>query len=236
MRILIATDAWHPQVNGVVRTLTSLARAASRAGRRNRLPDPRGISLAGRSDLSGIAGGADQPARNRTPGSRRPRRTPSISRPKARSAGRCAAIAAATSLRSRPPTPRASRNISRSARSFRRASATRCCGTFIRRQHDHGRDPFAAAGAWPARLQEARLLDPRRRHRSVQPGRSGRARFAAADLHDRRPRRGREEHRGVSVARPAGIQGRDRGRAAEGGAGAALSESPLPRRKDRQRI
>ena len=27
MRVLIATDAWHPQVNGVVRTLTSLARA-----------------------------------------------------------------------------------------------------------------------------------------------------------------------------------------------------------------
>ena len=26
MRVLIATDAWHPQVNGVVRTLTSLAR------------------------------------------------------------------------------------------------------------------------------------------------------------------------------------------------------------------
>src|ERR1700761_3890681 len=32
MRILIATDAWHPQVNGVVRTLTSLARAASTLG------------------------------------------------------------------------------------------------------------------------------------------------------------------------------------------------------------
>lgn len=28
MRVLIATDAWHPQVNGVVRTLTSLARTA----------------------------------------------------------------------------------------------------------------------------------------------------------------------------------------------------------------
>ena len=28
MRVLIATDAWHPQVNGVVRTLTSLASAA----------------------------------------------------------------------------------------------------------------------------------------------------------------------------------------------------------------
>src|SRR5260221_6765608 len=32
MRILIATDAWHPQVNGVVRTLTSLARAATHLG------------------------------------------------------------------------------------------------------------------------------------------------------------------------------------------------------------
>jgi glycosyltransferase involved in cell wall biosynthesis len=32
MRILIATDAWHPQVNGVVRTLTSLASSASTLG------------------------------------------------------------------------------------------------------------------------------------------------------------------------------------------------------------
>ena len=28
MRILVATDAWHPQVNGVVRTLTNMAEAA----------------------------------------------------------------------------------------------------------------------------------------------------------------------------------------------------------------
>jgi glycosyltransferase involved in cell wall biosynthesis len=32
MRVLIATDAWHPQINGVVRTLTSLAEAAKRLG------------------------------------------------------------------------------------------------------------------------------------------------------------------------------------------------------------
>ncbi len=32
MRVLIATDAWHPQVNGVVRTLTSLARTAKGLG------------------------------------------------------------------------------------------------------------------------------------------------------------------------------------------------------------
>src|ERR1700734_2940746 len=32
MRVLVATDAWRPQVNGVVRTLNSLARAASKLG------------------------------------------------------------------------------------------------------------------------------------------------------------------------------------------------------------
>jgi len=32
MRILVATDAWRPQVNGVVRTLNSLARAAAKLG------------------------------------------------------------------------------------------------------------------------------------------------------------------------------------------------------------
>ncbi len=32
MRILIATDAWHPQVNGVVRTLTSLKRSVAALG------------------------------------------------------------------------------------------------------------------------------------------------------------------------------------------------------------
>lgn len=32
MRVLIATDAWHPQVNGVVRTLNSLAASAEKLG------------------------------------------------------------------------------------------------------------------------------------------------------------------------------------------------------------
>ena len=32
MRVLVATDAWHPQVNGVVRTLTSLARMRASFG------------------------------------------------------------------------------------------------------------------------------------------------------------------------------------------------------------
>ena len=32
MKVLVATDAWRPQVNGVVRTLGSLARAAGKLG------------------------------------------------------------------------------------------------------------------------------------------------------------------------------------------------------------
>jgi len=32
MRVLVATDAWHPQVNGVVRSLTSLAKSAASLG------------------------------------------------------------------------------------------------------------------------------------------------------------------------------------------------------------
>ena len=32
MRVLVATDAWRPQVNGVVRTLTSLAASAGKLG------------------------------------------------------------------------------------------------------------------------------------------------------------------------------------------------------------
>ena len=42
MRILIATDAWHPQVNGVVRTLTTTgARAATGSAPSVELPDAR---------------------------------------------------------------------------------------------------------------------------------------------------------------------------------------------------
>ncbi len=43
MRVLIATDAWHPQVNGVVRTLTSLARSAKQLGAEVEFLSPEGF-------------------------------------------------------------------------------------------------------------------------------------------------------------------------------------------------
>jgi glycosyltransferase involved in cell wall biosynthesis len=54
MRILIATDAWRPQVNGVVRTLTSLARAASALGADIRFLTPDGFPSVGVPTYPGL--------------------------------------------------------------------------------------------------------------------------------------------------------------------------------------
>src|SRR6202000_2309706 len=54
MRILIATDAWHPQVNGVVRTLTSLARSAAALGAEVEFLTPEGFPSVGVPTYPGL--------------------------------------------------------------------------------------------------------------------------------------------------------------------------------------
>ena len=54
MRILIATDAWHPQVNGVVRTLTSLARSAAGLGGEIEFLTPEGFPSVGVPTYPGL--------------------------------------------------------------------------------------------------------------------------------------------------------------------------------------
>src|SRR6202165_5588687 len=54
MRILIATDAWHPQGKGVVRTLTSLARSASALGAEVDLLTPDGFPSLGVPTYPGL--------------------------------------------------------------------------------------------------------------------------------------------------------------------------------------
>src|ERR1700716_294349 len=54
MRILIATDAWHPQVNGVVRTLTSLARSALAFGAEINFLTPDGFPSLGVPTYPGL--------------------------------------------------------------------------------------------------------------------------------------------------------------------------------------
>ncbi|ODM77282.1 glycosyltransferase family 4 protein [Bradyrhizobium elkanii] len=54
MRILVATDAWHPQVNGVVRTLTSLARSAAGLGAEIEFLTPDGFRSVGVPTYPGL--------------------------------------------------------------------------------------------------------------------------------------------------------------------------------------
>ena len=54
MRILIATDAWHPQVNGVVRTLTSLARSVAGLGAEITFLTPEGFASVGVPTYPGL--------------------------------------------------------------------------------------------------------------------------------------------------------------------------------------
>lgn len=54
MRILIATDAWRPQVNGVVRTLTSLARSAGTLGADIQFLTPDGFPSVGVPTYPGL--------------------------------------------------------------------------------------------------------------------------------------------------------------------------------------
>jgi glycosyltransferase involved in cell wall biosynthesis len=54
MPILIATDAWHPQVNGVVRTLTSLQRSAATLGAEITFLTPEGFPSLGVPTYPGL--------------------------------------------------------------------------------------------------------------------------------------------------------------------------------------
>src|SRR6201996_5487638 len=54
MRILVATDAWHPQVNGVVRTLTSLSRSAAGLGAEITFLTPDGFRSVGVPTYPGL--------------------------------------------------------------------------------------------------------------------------------------------------------------------------------------
>ena len=235
MRILIATDAWHPQVNGVVRTLTSLARSAASLGAEIGFLTPEGFPSLAVPTYPGL--------RVAWPNRREIARRIEAASPDAihiategpigwavRAYCRRRKLAFTTSYTTRFPEYIAVRSIIPAwlsyavLRHFHAAAAMTMVATSSLRQE------LSAKG-----FPEARQLDARGRHQSVPARRSGRARFAQTHFHDGRPRRRRKESRSVSGIEPAGIEGRDRGRAAAGGTGASLSEGQIPRRENRQR-
>ena len=86
MRILIATDAWRPQVNGVVSTLERMTQAAAEFGAKFEFLTPQGMWTAPMPTYPDIRVAITTPGRSAA-ASRRRRPTTSTSRPKARSAG-----------------------------------------------------------------------------------------------------------------------------------------------------
>ena len=86
MRVLVATDAWHPQVNGVVRTLTSLARSAEGLGVDVQFLSPEGFRTFPLPTYPGLRLAWPGRARDRRGASKATIPTRSTSRPKARSA------------------------------------------------------------------------------------------------------------------------------------------------------
>ena len=152
------------------------------ARRGNRFSDPGRVSVAGRSDLSGVANGLAEPARD-CPQDRSgcAGRHPYRDRGPDRMGG--AGLLP-------PPPPRlhhllydALPGIYRGTLDHsRRVELCGAAALSFGRRHDDGRDLLAQAGTHRKRVQEARHLDARGRHRTVQAGRRGRARFAETDF------------------------------------------------------
>jgi glycosyltransferase involved in cell wall biosynthesis len=62
MRVLIATDAWHPQINGVVRTLQALAQSAAALGARLEFLTPAGFASVAVPTYPGLKVALPRPA------------------------------------------------------------------------------------------------------------------------------------------------------------------------------
>ncbi len=168
MRVLVATDAWRPQINGVVRSLEYLASEAPSLGAEIMLLTPadfRTVPLPGYREIRlALPSIRRHRARNR----RGTIRTRCISRPRARSAGSPGMSARRAAIRSRPAITPGFRNISRRGCRFR-------CGwsyAALRRFHNggrwhHGRLAIARTSTEGAWLPQADAVVARRRCRAV---------------------------------------------------------------------
>ena len=229
MRVLIATDAWHPQVNGVVRTLTSLAEAAKSLGVSIEflthegfptipLPTYANLRLAipgRRRDRTAHRGGKSRRHPHRDRGADR------VCRARLLPAARAAVHHELHHVLS---------GIHRGARTD--PGVVELCGAAPlprRRNGDDGFHHFADEPAAQPWIPEPQHVDARRRHRPVCAASRDPARPAAADLPHRGTGCGRKEPGSVSFARSARIEGRDRRRPAGSRTAAALSGCDVPR-------
>ena len=230
MKVLVATDAWHPQVNGVVRTLTRWPRAAGNLGVDDRFP---------------VAGRFSRRFRCR------PIRACGWRLPSRREIARAHRDAPpdAIHVATEGPIGYAVRAYCRAGLPFTTSYTTRFPGIHrgaladpaeswiyaaLRRFHAAAAVTMVSTPSLMSELSRRGFTNLGMWTRGVdtdlfRPDRAIDLDFAAADFHHRRPRRGREEPRGVPVARSARHQSRHRRRAAGGDLQAALSGREISR-------
>ena len=218
MRVLIVTDAWHPQINGVVRTLERLAEnlpaqnaeaqflSPQLTSARCPMPSYPDIRLAlatpGQVVRARIAAARPDHVHIATEGPARPHGAAHLpgARPRLHHqlSHALPGISSAPGCRSRSPGPTAGCAVSTMP-----APA-----------------PWSPRRRWPPTLRRAASsgspLDARRRHRPVLAGPPAGSRPAAPDLPVGRPRGGREEPVGLPRSRSARQQGRRRRRSGAG--------------------
>ena len=226
MRLALVTDAWLPQVNGVVRTLGNTIREIEAAGHEVTVISPaefRTIPCPTYPEIR-LALFAGRAVRRRLDALDPDAVHVSTEGPLGLAArnwclrhGRPFTTAYHTQF---PEYVRARAPIPLSAGLCRRALVPRS-------RHPHAGDHTVdAAPARGARLAQPAPVGPRRGHRVVPPARQGLPRPAAADLAVLRARRGGEGHRRFPRPRPAGHQARGGRRPGVRRAEASLSDRP----------
>ena len=165
MRILVATDAWRPQINGVVHTLERMSAAARELQAEFVFLTPQGFPVVAAADLSRYSSWrSPRPGESRG-ASRRRAPTISTSPPRGRSAGGAPLLPQARVGCSPPATTRAFPNISpRARRCPRRLDLRGAALVSCARRRGAGADPVDPRRTWRgAALRKRQGLVARRR-------------------------------------------------------------------------
>ena len=235
MRILITTDAWAPQVNGVVRTLETLGKELVRLGHDVRFVTPDGFRTIPMPTYPEIKLALFA---RRAVG-----RVIDTFKPDAIHIATEGPLGLATRRNCmrrghfiHDVVPHALSRIH--PRTLRRADGLAVCGSALVSWAGNGRDggdAHVGARFDGARVQESAAVVARRRYGLVQTGGEGLARSAAAGVSVCRARCDREERRGILEARLARIEAGRRRRAAACRIARTLSAGSLRRTKVRSR-
>ena len=193
MRILVATDAWHPQVNGVVRTLAMMAEAAETLGVEVSFLTPESFRTFALPSYRDLRLALPYQAQDRPADRRGAARQHSYRHRRADRAPGAALLPQATACRSRRAFTPAFPNTSRRALPIPKSWIWAALRWF----HRPSQAVMAATPALATELRVARLSQrgavAARRRRQPVPSARRRPRPAAPGVPVRRPRRGGKE-------------------------------------------